>query len=84
MLSPSTSSVSCFYRLFFVENPSSAAGAFQMHKVPVPPNLISKQGSEEGSNNMDFLWGSIHFAMKTAGQKMDFEAGRKNRGQRLL
>lgn len=55
-----------------------------MYEVPVPPKLISKQGSEEGSNNMDFLWGSMHFAIKTAGQKTDFEAGRKNRRQRLL
>lgn len=43
------------FMVLFAENLSSAAGAFHMYEVPIPPNLITKQGSEEGSNNMDFL-----------------------------
>lgn len=81
MFSLNATQVSCFYCGDFVaENLSSAVGAFQMYKVPIPPNIVSKQGSEGGSNNMDFIFESIQFLIKAAGQKNYFETGKKNRG----
>lgn len=46
---------SLVFIVLFVENLSSAAGAFQMYNVLILPKLISKRRSEEGSSNMDFL-----------------------------
>lgn len=69
MFSLNTTWVSGFYCFCFLRISSLLAGAFQVYKVLITQILTSKQGSEEESNNIDFLEESIYFAIKTAGQK---------------